>query len=388
MAYLISLGFILGELFKIPFFNFGGATILDLILIVLVFWAFLQKKLTFKKLPLFLKAGFGFASIGLISLVFSPLQLKPLELLISISYILRFAIFLLASYFVFLNFFQLKKNTPKTLLFSGVIISLLGILQIIFIPNLGFLANQGWDPHIYRTVSTFLDPNFVGAFFVLTLIILLLKLVKLPQKWFLTFFILVFIALITTFSRGAYLAFSLSFLTMALIKKSIKLFILTLILLLILAGSFFIYQHMVTLPQKVDRGQSAQQRLGSWQQGFLIFEKNPILGVGFNSYRFALREYQLASTDQINSHGGASNDSAFLFVVSTTGVIGMSVYLLFLFLIFKTAWKNWRAKNIWGLVVISALIGLIGQSFFANTLFYPALLGWLMLSTSQLSDNN
>ena len=53
------------------------------------------------------------------------------------------------------------------MLISGSLIVLLGFIQLMFYPALRNLYYLGWDEHLYRMFSTFLDPNFAGAFFVL-----------------------------------------------------------------------------------------------------------------------------------------------------------------------------------------------------------------------------
>lgn len=385
MEYLISLGFIAGQIGKVPFFDFGGITTLDLLLFFICFLAIILRKFKFNPSNLPFKAGLVFVMVCLISLIFSPLNLNPLEKTVSFSYLVRFLVYLAISLLTARNFLQLKINTDKILTFSGVILAVLGLLQLVFIPDLQFLTQSGWDPHFYRTVSTFLDPNFAGAFFDLTLILLLFNTVKLSKRWQLAAFSLVFIALDTTFSRESYLMFGLSFLLISWFKKSFRYLTLTTVLCLILITSYLIYLPLVAAPKKVSRAQSATARINTWQQGITIWAKNPILGVGFNSYRFALREYQLGSKKQIESHGGASNDSSLLFVSSTTGVVGLMAYLFFLYTILQAAWANWQKENLWGLIVTIGLAGLIAQSFFANVLFYPPILAWLMMGIGQLS---
>ena len=387
MQYLIILGFVGGQLLKLPYFNLGGITALDLLCLIfclLSIFKLLGQKIKIN-LPIYFKFGLSFIGICLISLLLSPLHLTTIERLVSFSYTIRFGIYLLTSFFVSLNFFAVKKNTSNVLILSGAMLATLGLLQLIFIPDLSFLAQYGWDPHFFRTVSTFLDPNFAGAFFGLTLVLLFLNLDQFKLKERIILFTIVFIALTTTFSRGSYLLFGVSFLTISLFKKSLKALILTAVLSSVLIVSFFIYQPFVAAPKNVSREKSAEARVGTWEQGLEIFNRAPLLGVGFNSYRFALQQFQLAPPDQINSHGGASNDSSLLFVLDTTGIIGLIIYLGFLFAILWTAWQQWQRRNIWGLIVFSGLLGLVAQSFFANTLFYPQLLGYLMFSLAQLS---
>lgn len=154
--------------------------------------------------------------------------------------------------------------------------------------------------------------------------------------------------------------------------------IFTIILTLGLLFGYYNYQRSVAIPKNIDRIRSAQFRLNSWQQGAALFQEAPILGIGFNSYRYGLKEYRLATEDFLETHGASTNDSSLLFVAATTGVIGLIAYLFFL----ATLVKNCR-----GGILIAAVFGIIIQSFFANTLFYPFQLVWIILMSSKPTKN-
>src|SRR3989344_2541015 len=69
----------------------------------------------------------------------------------------------------------------------------------------------GWDEHLYRTFSTFLDPNFAGAFFVLYLFFIAGLFFKEKENKTRAFFIVVgittVIAIFLTYSRSAYIMY-------------------------------------------------------------------------------------------------------------------------------------------------------------------------------------
>ncbi|MDO8619073.1 MAG: O-antigen ligase family protein [Candidatus Daviesbacteria bacterium] len=376
---LILLSILAGQLIKIPLITNGGATILDLSVLVLCTFGLFKLKFQFKSPPLFIKFGLIFASIATLSLILTPLPLNLSEKIISFFYTVRFASYLLLGWLIYSSIFpDIRKNIEKVLIYSGFILSLIGLLQFIFVPDLGFLSAEGWDPHVLRTVATFLDPNFMGAYFALTLLLIThanifrnnLNLKKL-------LFIIIFIALFTTFSRGAYLVFFVSLTVLSILKRSTHLGILTILLSFSLAVGYFSYNRQIAEPRHIDRTESASYRLGTWQQGLTIFQRNPILGVGFNTYRKALQQYNLGSEQFILSHGASSNDSSLLYVAATTGIIGLISYLFFL-LAMITQRKN--------PVLQAGLLGLLAQSFFANTLFYPFLFIWLILVA--VKENN
>lgn len=379
---ILIAGVIFGQIIKIPIGTHGGAGILDISVIILCILGLINLKFKLRKPPRFIISALFFVVVATLSLILTPLNLAPFQYFTALSYTIRFSNFILLGSLIYSGAFQtFNENIAKVLLFSGMGMAILGLLQLIFLPDLKFLSDYGWDPHYFRTVSTFLDPNFLGAYLTLTLIILYQN-DLLAKKWNAIFFTLVFLGLMTTFSRGAYLGFGAGFLTLSFLNKSLKLLILTILLSILLLSSYIFYQKVVAQVRYIDRTQSAQYRLNSWEQGLSIFEKHPFLGVGFNAYRYALREYQMGNSQFLESHGASSNDSSLLYVLATTGILGFISYLFFLGSLFWTSYQKYLSKNEWGIILVAGLVTLFIQSFFSNTLFYPPLLFWLIMVAS------
>lgn len=373
IPFILSASIVAGQLIKYPQGTQGGITALDLTILFLNLLAIFSIKAKFKKPPLFVKSAFIFVIVAALSLIFTPLKLDTLQYLNSFAYILRFSSYILFGWLVVSGALPtVTQNINKILIFSGVGIGILGLLQFIFIPDLIFLASNGWDPHYLRTVSTFLDPNFTGVFLSLTLILLAVKGKEiLRPRIFQVLFLLVYLGIVTTFSRSAYIALLTSFLLLALLKKSFLLLILTIVLGLGLWLGFKIYTHVIAVPNNINRQQSAKYRLNSWEQGWQIFTKSPILGSGFNSYRFALSQYHLTESDITKSRGASANDSSLLFVLATTGILGLAAYIFFIASLIRKPLQN--------PVLVTGLVGIICSSFFINSLFYPFILIWIIL---------
>lgn len=373
---ILALAIISGQLIKVPLFNLNGIIFLDAVVITLSIIGAMKLKLKFQRPPGFIIGALFFILIAVVSLILTPLKLQPQDYLFSILYTVRFASYIFLGWVLYSGAYpRLRKNIPQILLFSGLIVAVLGLIQFIFLPDLKFLEKSGWDPHLYRTASTFLDPNFVGAFFVLTLLVLYSQLTNFfskKSKLFYLFFALVYLALLTTFSRSSYGMFLISFLTLAFFKKSIKLALTALLLFAVLIFSFQNYVRAVNTITPIDRVQTAKLRLTTWQQGANIFGKNPILGVGFNAYPFALKQYGLGDELFLQSKGSTTNDSSLLYVLATTGILGFLSYALFILGMIKTAKP----------ILVSAIFGLLAHSFFVNNLFYPFILVWLMLEAT------
>lgn len=377
-ASILTFAIIAGQLIKIPFLPQGGVTILDLTVIGLVAFGLIKIKLKLKKPPFFIKAALLFILVCLISLTITPLSLNSNQYLISISYTLRLLFYIILGWLIYQKAFpKLQDQIPQIIYFSSLSLSIIGLLQFIFLPDLKFLASWGWDPHYYRTASTFLDPNFLGSFLILSLLTIFNTKTISPKlkKYSLA---VIFVALLTTFSRGSYLSFLVTFLILSLFNKSIKLGLVTILLFAILLTGFSIYKKGVAEPRGVDKTKSAENRLGTWQQGLNLFTRYPILGTGFNSYKFALEQENLADDHFLQSRGATFNDSSLLHVAATTGTVGLFSYLFFLITLFFIDLKT----SPYSFVLISGLAGLITQSFFINSLFYPFTFLWIILSAT------
>lgn len=377
-TFIISI--VAGELIKFPFFGIQGPVLLDLTITLLCLFGFFQIKFKFKKPDLVAKLGALFIGICILSLVLTPLHLNMKEYLTSFSYTLRFSLYLLIYYLIQSGAFNsFKKNILKVLLISGITFSVLGLLQFLIFPNLIFLQTFGWDPHYFRTVSTFLDPNFAGAYFVLTLLLIMSLRGVLTTRQSILFLIIIYVSLLSTFSRSSYLMFLVSGITLSFLERSKKKFTAVIILFIILMAGFQLYTQLVAKPKGIDREQSASYRMSTWQNGLTIFQKAPFLGIGFNAYKYAVAEYHLADEQFINSRGSSTNDSSLLYVLATTGIIGFFIYIVFLFSLLKKGLKNNH-------LLTAGLIGLIFHSFFANSLFYPFILLWILLKAADTKN--
>ncbi len=361
MELLLVLSILTGQLVKIPLAGNPGLILLDLAVIIFSFWGLIKLKFHLKKPTLLITLPLLFFFVSVTCLAVTPLKLSLQQNLISLSYGIRFFIYVLFGWVIY------SKGLPaihpsRVFKLSAIGLSILGLIQLIFLPDLGFITPNAWDPHYFRAVSTYLDPNFLGVFLVLPFF-------PFPQAA-----ILLYIAILTTFSRSSYLMLLITGLVFALLTKSKNLAIITIILFVGLIFSFNLYTNLVAKPRNIDRIQSASYRLGTWQQGVEIFLKSPLTGVGFNAYKFALVEYNLGNDQFLESRGSTYNDSSLLSVLATTGILGFGTYLAWLGM---TLIHGLKSKNF---LFVSCLIGLIITSFFNNVLFYPPILLWIILS--------
>jgi len=387
---ILLLLFPLGQIARLEFQNGVAVTLNDIAVgvVVLVFLFANRSKQRFKKsltIPINI-----FAVIGLVSLVVNIRVLNISEFIVSLLYGIRWILY--AGIFFVVSEFdpKFKKIITKVMIFIGSLVVIGGYLQYFLYPNLRNLYYLGWDEHLYRMFSSFLDPNFAGAFFVLYFLLLsglLLDSFEKKQRLkkgnlgIIALFLsglVTLIAIILTYSRSAYIMLLVGAITFLILKKQKKIavgFILVFFMLIVYFSNLRI-EGMNPL-----RIASSEARLESASHAITIIRNNPILGVGFNAYRYAQVRYGFIQEDSdMLSHSGAGTDNSFLFVLATTGIIGFTAYiymwLKILSYTFKVPAQNNFQKTI-ACVVIASTVGIFVNALFINSLFYPSIMLWM-----------
>ncbi|TSC87291.1 MAG: Uncharacterized protein G01um101416_505 [Microgenomates group bacterium Gr01-1014_16] len=301
---------------------------------------------TIKQFSHLTKPIFIFFSVCLLSLIPAFFRYGQIPALVGLLYSLRWLVYSL----FFISLCLLKIPIRRLIILISCILVFTGLAQYIFIPDTRFLFALNWDDHFNRVIGTILDPGFLGLLYVFILLF-----TKNKVLW-----IASFIALVLTYSRASYLAYIAGY---AFSKRS---FIKILLLLTIT---------VTLLPRpggdgvKLERVYSIFSRFGSWQQALRIFSDHPILGVGFNVYRYAQRDYGFENDLKwLVSHANAGSDSSLLFILATTGLLGFTVYL----------WYFYRLTT-HNPQLTPAVVALLVHSIFLNSLFYPFVLLWLAL---------
>lgn len=375
LFYLCILSLIIGLLGKIPlgladinlYFN-------DLVVVLIGFyWLFhLTKLITLLKSDKIFPYFLFFSIFALVTLIFSPIQLTFGEKFTSLLYLLRFVLYF--AVYITVKYLVKSKQIKAVDIFKllgtvGLAVSVIGWLQYFLYPDLRNLYYLGWDPHYKRIFSTFFDPNFLGLILLLSLISLFLQTKRSLITWISKLFI--FITLMFTYSRSSYLALLIAGLFYSWCRRRYELIIVITVITVIAT---------LLLPRpsgegvKLERVFSIEQRVENWKLGLKIFSEHPLLGVGFNTIRYAKRDYGLRPEVQIEDHSGAGFDNSFLFVAAASGIVGFTLYIILLIQYFRLA-------NLIGQI---SLIAIATHSFFLNSLFFPWIMlwMWILLGTS------
>lgn len=380
----------LGELGRFTIWNEVAFSLNDFLIGLTVgTWLFLilLKKIPIPKLNKIFSAIGIFAIVASFSLIINIPSLLISQTIISSFYLVRWVCYALLCVVISGIEIDYKKRLAKYMLLSGFLFVLGGYLQYFLYPDLRNLYYAGWDEHLYRMFSSFLDPNFAGVFFVLFSIFCAGKLFSLDKKDFRQkkeFYVLGFILVLTiiaavlTYSRTALIMLTTAIVVLFTLKKSyIRIF---LMLVFLVIGIGLSAQTFKSEGTNILRIASTQARVDSAKKAITIFLNNPILGAGFNSYRYAQIRYGVLSERRSQiSHSSAGTDNSFLFVLATTGLIGFSSFLFVLYKIIMHAFETDFSKNTASLVLITSLISLVIGSLFINALFYTFIMEWFWI---------
>jgi len=391
-----------GVLLRIPLTISGFPEIhlylIDLVsFLIFIFW--LLDQLIFKKrpfLPFFWKDLLLFLGWLFVSWAINLKEFPFPQSLVGFLYLLRFLIFSSSCLIIF-NLKKSKSNINEDFVrncfsFWAITLSILGILQYLFIPDVRFLKFSGWDEHYFRVVGPFLDPNFMGILLVLGILNSLSLIFKgkrdkrdkgvkgekrdMVARVSLPFLVISFLL---TYSRSSYLALLVGVLTVLFLLRKLK-------YLFFFLFSFLFFILILPRPGgegvKLERVTSALQRIENWQTAIIVLKKSPIFGVGFNNYRYALRNLGYLGENWRETHAGAGVDNSFLFILVTSGIIGFILFWNFWVKIIIRVFKS--ENKIIKISFLSSIAAVFTHSFFINSFFYSWVLVWIWLMVGLL----
>ncbi len=322
-------------------------------------------------------------------------------------------------------------TTRRLLLLATIVLVLLGFLQLWLIPDfshspkfvLRSFSAEGWDPHQSRLTSTWLDPNFFGAFLAIILPFVIASLASVLSRHVLvrsfsaapaaasegrglfapacagdqaekasqsahrtyraaltlsTLVITIIVALLLTQSRSAYIALTLSILLLSplIIVRTLRrpsppriiAAISSLLLALILISGAAL-------------DATAKLRLTALKEAWQLVQQHAWLGVGYNAYQFAAAGSGLISNFTIHSRAGADNSLITLW--ATTGLIGVALFFAPWALVSQVLFRRWLSNNNpYTLAALVSFITLLIHSQFVNSLLYSHLLITLIVITA------
>lgn len=395
MLYVLFVGaciaWVLGSLGRIPLASGAVILPLDIVVGMIALTRMVRMKEWYQQIrtdavgKYFLLFGaFGGLSLFMTMLLQRPVALEWGQFFNALLYLIRFG-----AYGQLLWLFP-RHGTPSkdyvhrpwlaVILLAGLSMAILGFAQYFLYWDLRNLYYAGWDEHVARLFGTVLDPNYMGA--LLIVIIALLQVWKsLSLRESLNRYskilyttapmsiVILSVGVVLTYSRSSYLMLGTYalFVYATSLKKVGHLLLIGIVSVLLITLTLSI--RTTSEGTNLLRTASIQSRLTEYSQAIHIFSESPIRGVGYNAYRYAQRAHQfLPEKSWTTDHAGAGVPNSYLFILATTGIVGMGIFVKMIYLLMM------ELKVRHSVHVYALLIALGVHALTENTIFYPFIL--------------
>lgn len=236
-----------------------------------------------------------------------------------------------------------------------------------------------------RAIGTSIDPNAFGG------VLVLIGALAVPQFFAkrplfrrsvtLSILGLIFIALLLTFSRGAFLALAAAVFFLALTRYR-KLFIYGALVLALIVVLPWTQEYVVRLVQGLsffnfaETDLASQMRLGEFRDAWSLIQRYPLFGVGF------------AGSPDIDLYLGVAN--VYLSIGQQMGLLGLAAFAAIFVTLFGEAWlkrapilANPQVEPVWlGLfaaVIAGLAAGLFDHYLFNTEFHHTVTVFWLMV---------
>ncbi|HJQ20628.1 MAG TPA: O-antigen ligase family protein [Gemmatimonadaceae bacterium] len=382
---------VVANLGAVPTFSLGNRSAPLFLNDVLVFFALFvggvaiarARSLQLDKVAL---AALAFAGIGALSAVGSMPRygLTVFEVLASLAYLARWLMYF-GIYLVILNCVKERDVSGiwKALEGTMLVFAGFGIFQAAFLPDFGQMIYPESklyleiDPQGHRLMSTILEPNIAAAMILTVLLVYIAQLAMgaTVARWKPA---LLLVALVLTISRSGALAFLVGVFTIFAVRGLGRKMVRFLgVMLVALIASLPPLLRFASTYQKLGISDvSAAARFIVWQRSIATFLDNPWFGIGFNTYGF------VQERNGIERYGSAtySAEGGLLFIAVMTGIVGLAVYGVMLWLQYRRCRSVWRNRLAtpdergFCLGAAAATVAILVHSVFVNTL----LTTWVM----------
>lgn len=288
--------------------------------------------------------------------------------LVGLMYLGRIALYFLGiPYLLYDNMKTKNPQLSRGFLIYVILTAIVSNLVYILYPNLRNLSYLGWDPHASRMMGLMFDVSFAAALYGLTLITLLYgpRLVK-NETVRVGLIVAYTLMGVFTFARGFYIAILATVVYQLFVKSKRAVYALYLILAVVAV--------LVFIPKPFGEGgnllrtSTIGSRMENYAEGLIIWRRNPLFGVGYNRLRYVAPAKQSISDPQTANHAGASFHSSYLTILATAGIVGLALFLLYLY-------SLGSISQVARLYVL--FLGI--YSLFDNTLLHPTVLFLLSL---------
>ena len=282
-------------------------------------------------------------------------------------------------------FFNKNKIFLINLIFlSAFIIFILWFLQMKFFWNFYkmWMQDLWWDPHIWRMLSTWFDPNFLSWYFafVSSLAIWIIRESYYKYKkirYFLIWLVFCLIVwIILSYSRSWLLAFLVSAWILWLFLSRKLLIVFAIIFVLWIWASDRAQERFLDWVESAKNiflwtwtlDPTAKLRVKSWETWIELFNEKPFIWRWFNTLKLVQKEKWAFMT---KSHWASWIDASFITVLATTWILWFLFFIFFIFQILFFNLKNFlKNKDGFAIWLFAWLIWILIHAVFVNMLFF------------------
>jgi len=416
--FLFFVVFPFGQIIRLSF-SFAGINIPVLPIDIIVGCGALYSLVMKFRKPEVFRQFIGFLFVAVFSFILSIFIFRVAALFYGLFYLLRLAAY--SCFLIYVWNFARKNEKNKKLLVDcllgvSVVSAVFGWVQFFWFSDIKPFFAWGWDMHLFRLVGTFLDPTFLGLIIVFGLILSINRFIDTKKKSYIFVTIFLLISLAFTYSRASYLAFTAAVLVIIYFEKRFKKLILLVIGLAVLA---FLLPTTKNHSIELFRSFSAIAKVENYETTLRIFSKSPVFGVGYDNMCIAYQKY--IGAQDFSSHACSGSDSSLLFILATMGVVGFIVFIsslykiaasmtssppvrrgfllsrrityqrsihllakpvVFLNAVIKRTSSFYAGGTSSAYLLISSFLALLVHSLFSNSLFYPWIMGYLIILLS------
>jgi O-antigen ligase len=304
-------------------------------------------------------------------------------------------------YLVVINCVRERDMKPlwSAIEWTMVVFAVFGIFQSAFLPNFGQMVRPNAklyleiDPQGHRLMSTMLEPNIAASMIFIVLLVQLAQLAygaEVP-RWKPALF---FVALALTVSRSGAAGFLVGMMVLLSVRGLGKKMWRFLAAMSVVALGALPYLLMFAARyEKLGiSDSSAAARVIGWGRAITLFLENPWFGVGFNTYGFVQQHRGL----ELFGAGNYSVEGGLLFVAVMTGLVGLSIYGLMLYFVFRKCRSVWRdpfgtpEERGLALGAVAGTVGVCVHSLFVNSILTPFVMEplWVLWGLAFLASAN
>ena len=300
------------------------------------------------------------------------------------------------------RYFVYDTTLMKYLYISVFLVSFYGILQYF---NLDPIPRDPvrihWRKQAFSTIG---NPNFLGTYLTLFFPLSAYRYLKHHEKFHLFLSGTIYLALLATNTRSAWIGVLVSFILLYFVgwidkfdkKKMIILFLVLMSISLVvnMNSNSYLLSRFSTISRDIKKVMTQEEgfefagtsRIFIWTRVVELIKMKPFFGWGIEQIGDVFTDFYRA--DVIKQYGyfvivdKAHNE--FLHIAVTTGLLSLGVYLLFVFEVLKKSFGNKKLVPVW-----IAIMGYLAQSFFNISVLAVAYLFWLflgILSSYRLND--